>query len=931
MLAAAKSAMEGQDWAAARAKLDDARRIQPDDDGLLVAEADWHAARKNLPSARDYYWLALRRKPDNGPALAGLTSVYLDQGKYEDAGALLAAIPEAQRARLGEAYRSAEAQVARAEGDAWLDKGQAAPALPYFRKAVSLQPQNVWNRYALANALLATGRGGEGGALLRELADAPTADPANLYAYALFESKRGDNLAAMVALDKVAPAARTPGMAALQRRAWLRQTMALADAESARGDGAQARRRLQAAEASLEDDAGLLADVAKGWLRLGEPDRARELSQRLYLAQPSTDAELAYADLLMAQGRLTESEPVLAAAARNRAAMSAEQGQTLDGLLADQALARAELARAAGRANESADILSQAEKAAPGNIRLQRALAEEDLAAKRWDAARARLERTLAAQPDNDEARLSLADADIGAGRLGAARAGVDSLLSPKPGRDVDFTLRVLSRAAALGDAARVDGELARLRGEGQTEPGVYLLAGERAQAQGQPGQALALYREGLEASARKAAPQGFAPDGAPQAVGDDGPLRPLPAAPARGEDLHQAYAELLDARGWKAWQGVDLLYRSPRDGTPGTSQMTMWQTPLLLEKGEPGGGRYFLRGEAVDIRAGSLNLDPGNDYTLNRFGSVAACAAQSSPQACAAAYGSQSASGVGLAAGYESESWRFDIGVAPQGFPVSNIVGGARRSGELGDLSYKLELARRPLTSSLLSYAGARDSYTGQTWGGVTAAGAGGSLGYDKGGAFGVWSNFAYQQLTGENVDSNRKLTAMAGIYWRVVDEPARLVTLGASTVNFWYQKNLGGFTFGQGGYYSPQRYHSLSFPVRYAARGERWSYFLRGSASVSSAREDASSFYPTRPDLQAQAGDPFFSASAGPGWGAELTGAFEYQATSSLAFGGMLDIQHSQFYQPSRLLFYLRYQPGGASLTLPFPVEPLQPYSGF
>ncbi|VEB43388.1 cellulose synthase subunit BcsC [Chromobacterium violaceum] len=32
------------------------------------------------------------------------------------------------------------------------------------------------------------------------------------------------------------------------------------------------------------------------------------------------------------------------------------------------------------------------------------------------------------------------------------------------------------------------------------------------------------------------------------------------------------------------------------------------------------------------------------------------------------------------------------------------------------------------------------------------------------------MWSNFAYQQLTGENVDSNRKLTAMGGVYWRVV-----------------------------------------------------------------------------------------------------------------------------------------------------------------
>lgn len=212
-----------------------------------------------------------------------------------------------------------------------------------------------------------------------------------------------------------------------------------------------------------------------------------------------------------------------------------------------------------------------------------------------------------------------------------------------------------------------------------------------------------------------------------------------------------------------------------------------------------------------------------------------------------------------------------------------------------------------------------------------MVATGLGGGLGYDKGGSFGVWSNFAYQQLSGENVDSNRKLTAMGGVYWRVVDEPDRLITAGVNTVNFWYRKNLGGFTFGQGGYYSPQRYNSLSLPLRYAARNERWSYFIRGAASFSSAREDASPFYPTRPDLQARAGNPFFGAGSGPGRGTALTGAFEYQLSPGVVLGGMLDLQRSQYYQPSRLLFYLRYQPDGAPRTLPFPVEPLQPYSEF
>ncbi|VEB43389.1 cellulose synthase subunit BcsC [Chromobacterium violaceum] len=211
------------------------------------------------------------------------------------------------------------------------------------------------------------------------------------------------------------------------------------------------------------------------------------------------------------------------------------------------------------------------------------------------------------------------------------------------------------------------------------------MLAGERAQAHGQPQQAQALYREGLEASARQAAAA------QPSAETADGPLRQLPQADAREEGLHRAYAELLDKQSWKAWQGIDLLYRGPSDGTPGASQMTLWQTPLLLEKAAPATAITFSAGGGQRERR-LAGPGPGNDYTLNRFGSVAACAPSASPQTCAAAYGAQRARGVALGGGYESDDWRFDIGVTPlvSRCPTSSRRAAYRRSGPFG---YKLAL----------------------------------------------------------------------------------------------------------------------------------------------------------------------------------------------------------------------------------------------
>ncbi|UTH73443.1 cellulose synthase subunit BcsC-related outer membrane protein [Chromobacterium sp. IIBBL 290-4] len=933
-LAKADAAMQKQDWAGARAQLDIARQIRPADPDVLIAEGDWQAKQGHAAAARDDYWMALKRKPDSGSVLSGLMAVYLDQGKFDDAKKLLDAMPDKQRKALGESYQTARAQLARAQGDVWLDKGQAEPALPFLREAVRLQPDNVWNRYALANALLATGKGEEGSRLLRELAARPAVDPASLYAYALFQSKRDDNRAVLGALEKVPQTARTPGMADLQRRVWLRETLALADAEAANGQPERARRRLTEAEPLMAGDGPRVVQLADEWQKLGDAAHARELLQAQYLAQPSSDTELAYADLLLGQDEAAAAAPLLDAAQRNRSALSQDQQLTLDGLRGRLAAAQAAQARAAGKAQTASDILQAAAKQLPGDIRIQRAMADDDLQAKRWDAARERALKVLAANPGDDETRLSLMDAYLGAGRAEDARAVAESLLQPvEGGRAPDFTLRVLSRLEGLGDMARVNRELDRMFAAGQSDPGMYQLAAERAQKQDQPDQALSLYRQGLEASAAALSPpsQAAGPDQTGEALAADGPLQPLAAEGGRAESLHSAYAEQYDQRQLKVWQGVDLLYRRPGDGTPGTSQMAMWQAPLLVEIPAKGGGHYFIRADGVDMNAGTLDLNPSNDYTLNRFGTVAACAANSTPQACAAAYGAQHASGLTLGAGYQNDNWRLDVGATSPSFPVSNVIGGVQHSGSLGTLSYTVEASRRPLTSSLLTYAGVHDPYVGENWGGVTATGLGGSLGYDKGGAFGVWSNFAYQQLSGENVESNRKLTAMAGVYWRLIDQPARSVTLGLSTVNFWYQKNLGGFTFGQGGYYSPQRYDSLSIPLRYAARNERWSYFIRGSVSVSSAREDASPFYPTRPDLQALAGNPYYSASSGPGWGASLTGGFEYQYSPTLAWGGLLDIQHSQFYQPSHLVLYLRYQPDGTAMPLAMPVEPLQPYSGF
>ena len=90
--------------------------------------------------------------------------------------------------------------------------------------------------------------------------------------------------------------------------------------------------------------------------------------------------------------------------------------------------------------------------------------------------------------------------------------------------------------------------------------------------------------------------------------------------------------------------------------------------------------------------------------------------------------YRRQRGSGTNLGFGFVGDDIQWDIGATGVGFPVTNVVGGLAKTGTLGRYGYKLEAFRRPITGSLLSYAGARDPVSGELWGGVVATGAAGA-----------------------------------------------------------------------------------------------------------------------------------------------------------------------------------------------------------
>ena len=377
--------------------------------------------------------------------------------------------------------------------------------------------------------------------------------------------------------------------------------------------------------------------------------------------------------------------------------------------------------------------------------------------------------------------------------------------------------------------------------------------------------------------------------------------------------------AALIDRRSRWISGAIDS---SNRSGTPGMSEIHLVEMPLEYRTPWHSNDEVFFRSDLVKVGAGTL------DSARTDFGSMEFCQPN-----CTAASLDQSAQGASLTAGYLHGDVHADIGVTPLNFPVSNVVGGVAKKGDLGQFGYSLEASRRPLTASLLSYAGTKDPDTGRTWGGVVATGASAGLSLDSGGSLGFWSSLGLHALTGHNVQSSRRFQLMAGEQWRVVNEDNRRFVIGL-TVMYWnFARDAGEYTFGHGGYYSPQNYRSYSIPITWTARTPRFSYMLRASASVSDSQTCYAPYYPTDAALQAAAStNSYYATSSGYGKGFSVQGAWEHQVRPQLFFGGLLSIDRSYSYTPNRALVYLRYSLDHAGAQpVNLPPEPVVPSSQF
>lgn len=418
--------------------------------------------------------------------------------------------------------------------------------------------------------------------------------------------------------------------------------------------------------------------------------------------------------------------------------------------------------------------------------------------------------------------------------------------------------------------------------------------------------------------------PAGYGPAYAPvqsgqQAYSGMAGNHPVNVANAQTLGVAEELAQINRARSSTISGGV--IFRQ-RTGEDGLSNLTDIEAPVQ--------GRIAVGNGHIVVTATPVTLDAGTAQstadTLKRFGSGLASSTLVNN------YGDQTATGVGLSVGYETNKVKVDVGTTPLGFREENLVGGAQYNGAIIDkVSYSIAVARRAVTDSLLSYAGARDQGQNLEWGGVTSNGGRMDLGWDNG-TSGVYANFAFQYYDGHNVASNTSEKGGGGFYTRLFQDGNQTLTAGVNTTLMHYNKNLSYFTYGQGGYFSPQEYMILNLPVEYMGRNGPFTYDVKGSIGVQHYRQDASDYFPTtgniQPGTSGTAGSTYASSTkTGISYSFSATG--EFQLAPQLAVGATASLGNAYQYREYLAAVYVRYSFTKQTGSLSFPPAPLSsPY---
>jgi cellulose synthase operon protein C len=418
-------------------------------------------------------------------------------------------------------------------------------------------------------------------------------------------------------------------------------------------------------------------------------------------------------------------------------------------------------------------------------------------------------------------------------------------------------------------------------------------------------------------------------------------PLSPREEAERQLQAIESGYSGWLGGTGLLNYRSGNLGYdhlsalEAPFEASVPlgySARFTIVAKPVFLDSGQATGSAVISVDESTTAGTTLTTIPEPIGTDTNTSGS-----ATTGPGIPA----QQNAAGIGGEAQLAFPHLSIAAGYTPAGFLVATFT--ARAYWRPGNGPFTFSFDRDSVKDSQLSYAGLRDpagnslGTLGTIWGGVVYNY--GRMQFSRGDAqSGYYVGAGGQYLSGYNVETNTRIEGSGGAYWRVYTAPEYgNLSIGTNFFGMHYANNQDAFTFGMGGYFSPQSYFLANIPFTWVGHYQtHWHYNILGGIGVQAFQEDETPLWPLagQKALETAENNPMLPALTSVGPNYDLRSNVAYQIGPHWFAGGYFGANNTRNYASSSVGFYVRFmfrgQPSEAtSPTGIFPTDGLRPFT--
>lgn len=249
--------------------------------------------------------------------------------------------------------------------------------------------------------------------------------------------------------------------------------------------------------------------------------------------------------------------------------------------------------------------------------------------------------------------------------------------------------------------------------------------------------------------------------------------------------------------------------------------------------------------------------------------------------------------------------SWYIQLGTTPINGPLqSRPTGSAGLIWRSNSGYVQGEIYSKSIKESMLSWVGIVDPYTGNQWGRVQETGCNLQFFHSVGEDNTIYLKGGYGTIDGTNVEDNTHLYGTAA-FAHLLDMPGyEYFTIGFALSYEQFDNNQNHFTYGNGGYFSPQYLLQGIIQAQFLTEeGRRWLAAGSVGAGVQNNTQDASPYFPLDDD-----GQEFDSQESTTGIGLiQLQGG--YLIDPNWMIGGSLNYNITADYNEGGIYIWGRY----------------------